>query len=211
MTIEFTAFPKIARLSRDVVLTEKLDGTNSAIGIVTGEHEDATATTGIGCDSTSILSIFVQSRKQFIIPGKDNFAFALWVKNHAVELSELGEGIHFGEWWGSGIQRGYGLPKGEKRFSLFNTRRWAPAVPNYEGEPRLPTAIEPPACCHVVPVLYVGPFDQASINGVMTTLQHHGSYATPFMNPEGIMIYHTAASTYFKKTFEGDEAGKEAA
>jgi hypothetical protein len=36
-----------------------------------------------------------------------------------------------------------------------------------------------------------------------------GSHAAPgFMKPEGIMIYHTAANQYFKKTFEGDEYGK---
>ncbi len=32
---------------------------------------------------------------------------------------------YFGEWWGSGVQRGYGLQKGDKRFSLFNVSRWA--------------------------------------------------------------------------------------
>ena len=44
---------------------------------------------------------------------------------------------------------------------------------------------------------------------VLSTLKYDGSHAAPgFMNPEGIMIYHTAANQYFKKTFEGDEKGK---
>ena len=60
---------------------------------------------------------------------------------------ELGVGQHFGEWWGFGIQRGYGLH--ERRFSLFNTGRWSdPAVR--------------PACCGVVPVLADGDFTGAS-------------------------------------------------
>ena len=38
MQIEFPEFPKIARLSRDVVIAEKLDGTNASIYIgVNGE------------------------------------------------------------------------------------------------------------------------------------------------------------------------------
>ena len=32
-----------------------------------------------------------------------------------------------------------------------------------------------------------------------------------FTIPEGIIVYHTAAKTMFKKTFEKDNAGKEAA
>jgi hypothetical protein len=209
--VEFVAFPKIARLSREVILTEKIDGTNAAIHIASGIFLDALVTVGVGCDFQSAVSIYAQSRSRIITLENDNFGFARWVKERAVELSNLGEGIHFGEFWGSGIQRGYGLPKGEKRFSLFNTGRWKPVVPNYTGEPQVSSANTAPACCGVVPVLYKGIFDQALINGVMTTLQNHGSYATPFMNPEGIMIYHTAASVYFKKTFEGDAAGKEAA
>jgi hypothetical protein len=80
-----------------------------------------------------------RSRSRWITPDDDNFGFAAWVEANRDELLTLGPGRHFGEWWGSGIQRGYGLPKGEKRFSLFNVSRW--------GESR-------PACCHVVPVLY---------------------------------------------------------
>jgi hypothetical protein len=65
------------------------------------------------------------SRSQYITPERDNHGFARWVQDDADELWALGEGRHFGEWWGSGIQRGYGLQKGEKRFSLFNVARWA--------------------------------------------------------------------------------------
>ena len=64
---------------------------------------------------------------------------------------ELGEGVHRGEWWGNGIQRGYGLQNGDKRFSLFNVHRWegleADSVPGLG----------------VVPVLWRGPFDTINV------------------------------------------------
>ena len=41
---------------------------------------------------------------------------------HRLSMTFLVPGRHFGEWWGSGIQRGYGLD--EKTFSLFNAYRW---------------------------------------------------------------------------------------
>ena len=87
---EFVPFQKIARLNRGMTVTEKIDGSNAAIGIA----EDG--------------EVYAQSRKQLIFPGKstDNFGFAGWVAEHADELREgLGEGLHFGEWWGAGIQR----------------------------------------------------------------------------------------------------------
>lgn len=106
---EFTPFPKIPRLFRDIVITEKIDGTNAAI---TFTPEDG-------------WTLITQSRSRVIISSDDNFGFARWAENNAEALFEvLGFGTHFGEWWGSGIQRGYGLPKGEKRFSLFNVHRW---------------------------------------------------------------------------------------
>lgn len=40
-------------------------------------------------------------------------------------------------------------------------------------------------------------------------LKWHGSKAAPdFMNPEGIVIFHTAANVMFKVTLEGDEKPK---
>jgi hypothetical protein len=113
----------------------------------------------------------------------------------------------------SGIQRGYGLPKGEKRFSLFNVSRWCLAgqtpsrIPT--GDPRIEKYQDVlPACCHLVPVLYRGVFDTAFIEGALTLLGAKGSFAAPgFMNPEGIIVFHTAANIGFKKTL-GDDGHK---
>ena len=92
--IEFEGFPKIARLSREAIITEKIDGTNAQIYI----GEDG--------------QIIAGSRTRWITPDSDNFGFARWGEQHRVELAALGPGRHFGEWWGSGIQRGYGLENG---------------------------------------------------------------------------------------------------
>lgn len=122
----FVEFPKIARLSRDITITEKLDGTNAAVQIVNEEllssNPDFFPTYVESIVKIDKLAIYAQSRTRLITPENDNYGFAKWVRANAEELAQLGEGVHFGEWWGNGIQRGYGLT--EKRFSLFNSGRW---------------------------------------------------------------------------------------
>ena len=174
--ITFEAFPSIARLSRDMVITEKIDGTNAQIII----DEDGSVCAG--------------SRTRLITPQDDNFGFAKWVEANKDELREkLGIGRHFGEWWGSGIQRGYGLK--EKRFSLFNVKRWKDAP--------LPSGV------YLVPVLYEGEFDTGVIEDAMFYLEKRGSSAARgFMKPEGVVVYHTKANVMFKKTFDKDDSGK---
>ncbi|MGC4002833.1 MAG: RNA ligase family protein [Pirellulales bacterium] len=193
---QFKEFPKIARLSRQCVITEKLDGTNAQIYI------------------TPEGMMFFGSRTRWITTQDDNFGFAKRATEHRDELSQLGPGRHFGEWWGSGIQRGYGLPKGEKRFSLFNVIRWC-----LPGEMPLETPTEDPrvvkvqkvlpACCGLVPVLYRGDFTTHNCEAALKRLRADGSHAAPgFMKPEGIVCFHTASNSGFKKTLEKDEAPK---
>ena len=115
----------------------------------------------------------------------------------------MGPGMHWGEWWGQGIQRGYGLT--EKRFSLFNTGRWFQTMPMGWI---MGTAKAPP-CCRVVPVLTVGNFKEINFEKQLLMLTERGSVAAPgFMKPEGIMVWHVAAQQYFKATIEGDEKPK---
>lgn len=181
--MEFQEFQKIARLSRDIVITEKIDGTNGVIGV-----EDDGVTMHVG------------SRSRWLtVENGDNFGLALWALMHRDELLTLGSGYHYGEWWGAGIQRRYGLA--EKRFSLFNVTRWADTPP--EGKaPR-------PACCSVVPTLYRGPFDTQAIDLALDSLSRNGSVAAPgFMKPEGVVIFHEQARMLFKKTIEKDEEPK---
>jgi hypothetical protein len=189
---DFVEFPKIARLSREVIVTEKIDGTNAQV-FICGDDEDGIDYSGVVAEAGG-LAIFAGSRNRWLTVKEDNFGFARWVQDHAAELAGLGIGRHFGEWWGSGIQRRYGLTGNDKRFSLFNVARWAD---------------ERPACCHAVPVLYRGMFDTQAVEGCIDLLRSHGSVAAPgFMNPEGVIVFHIAGNVGFKKTLHKDELPK---
>lgn len=169
---EFVAYQKIPRWSKDIVITEKIDGTNASIFV--------------GQDG----EFLVGSRNRWITPEADNFGFAAWAYENEESLRWLGPGHHYGEWWGPGIQRGYGTNR--KRFSLFNARRWS--------EQR-------PPCCDVVPILYSGPNVQGVVEAVLGELGRSGSAAAPgFMNPEGIVIFHVAGQNLYKKTLGSDGA-----
>lgn len=128
---EFEPFNKIARLFRDVTITEKIDGTNGVIFI--GEDGE----------------FLIGSRSRWITPADDNYGFAKWATTHKDELVALGPGWHHGEWWGQGVQRNYSQT--EKRFSLFNTAKWSdPAVrPNCcNVVPVLYQGVFTPGCVH---------------------------------------------------------------
>jgi hypothetical protein len=192
----FQEFPKIARLSREIIITEKIDGTNAQILI------------------TDNGGFFTGSRTQWITPEKDNAGFSRWAFENKEKLLKLGTGRHFGEWWGSGIQRGYDLPKGEKRFSLFNVSRWA----LYGTEPKRITMADPriekyqevlPEGVGLVPELYRGLFDTQKIDEILWQLKINGSQASKgYLRPEGIVIFHVAGNVGFKKTIEKDEIPK---
>lgn len=180
---EFETFRKIPRLSRTCIITEKIDGTNAQLLIT----EDG--------------KLYAGSRSRWLVTPddesltSDNFGFGRWALDHKEELVKgLGIGRHYGEWWGAGIQRKYGLK--EKRFSLFNTSIWSDPAAR-------------PACCSVVPLLYEGIFSTETVDEWVLTLRVEGSRAAPgFMNPEGVVVYHVAAGQYFKKTLDKDEQPK---
>lgn len=199
--MEFQGMPKIARLSRDCVVTEKIDGTNAQIhilplnpttNIVKDFEERGWA---VIKDNLFPYGIVPGSKNKEITPGKkDNYGFAQWVFDNAQELLKLGPGRHFGEWWGQGIQRGYDMD--HKVFSLFNTHRW------------LDDNIRPKVCS-VVPILYNGPFETIAINRTLGELASVGSMANPgYKDPEGIVIFHSAQGMLFKKTIKDDESHK---
>jgi len=203
-TLEFKGFGKIPRLRRRIVIPEKIDGTNGAVGVLT-EREPGFSdprVQHVHPDGLA-LGVYAQSRKNIITPERDNHGFARWVHGNAEALAViLGPGIHFGEWWGSGIQRGYGLEKDDKRFSLFNTKRWAELIQAVKAQV---SGLEFPPGLGVVPVLYDGDFSDFAINLILASLRVNGSQAVPgYMNPEGIVIYHTAGNLLFKVTLEKD-------
>jgi hypothetical protein len=194
--MDFQKFNKIPRLNREMIVTEKIDGTNGCIAI---EHKSLVQNPE---DALAVVDdhwIFAGSRKRWLTEDvnekiNDNFGFGGWVRRNAEELFTLGPGRHHGEWWGQGIQRKYGLD--HKRFSLFNTSMWEDADKR-------------PDCCDVVPILYKGMFNQEIIRLTLSELTAFGSKAAPgFMDPEGIVVFHVAANKSFKVTCEDDEVPK---
>lgn len=199
MNLEFEAFPKIGRLKRPIVVTEKLDGTNAQIVVSRADLvEGAVPESAIAVVADEIpYYVLFASRSKYIKVGDDNYGFAAHFTPMAQQLAAaLGEGRHFGEWWGKGIQRGYGLT--EKRFTLFNTMRW-------DSPEQLERLV--PVDIHVVPVLYQGPMTDTQ--PYINLLKETGSFASMgYMDPEGIVIYHMATRTMFKQTIDKDEEPK---
>jgi hypothetical protein len=180
----FETFKKIPRLGRTVIITEKLDGTNAQVFV---PHDPR-------------LPLAIGSRNRWITPGKttDNYDFARWVMDNEEAIRRLGPGRHFGEWWGVGIARRYGIA--ERRWSLFNTSQWT------EQELR---DRDLPSNVHVVPLMAqheLRPecgFDP--VQEAIGRLKTEGSLAAPgFMDPEGIVIRHSASAQLYKWTFDGD-------
>ena len=198
--IAFQEFPKIPRLRRDMVVTEKIDGTNAAVGILPAEAVDYITPNAllVKVDGTE-YAVYAQSRKRLITPDQDNYGFARYVWDHACYLvADLGPGLHFGEWWGYGINRGYGLDN--RRFSLFNANRWEDTyLADGFCTPRM----------HVVPVLWRGGFDDLDVPFQLKCLTGAGSVASPgYMRPEGIVIFHKASKSMFKVLVENDDEPK---
>lgn len=178
--MEFKPWPKMTRVEnrRTPIFTEKIDGTNACVVISFADANDKTIYTSL--TEVGPMSIWAQSRTRFITPDDDNFGFAAWVRDNAEALLKLGEGYHFGEWWGRGIQRTYGLE--ERRFSLFDTRRW------HNDNP-------PPEPCHLVPILT----DVTTIAEARDWLVTNGSAAAPgWMKPEGAVMFDLDTKTPFK-------------
>ena len=69
--MDFIKFPKIFRVSRPCVITEKIDGTNAQI-CITEEGE-----------------FLVGSRTRWITPEDDNYGFARWANENKEELLRL--------------------------------------------------------------------------------------------------------------------------
>lgn len=226
MKIDFQAPRKIARYNREVTVTEKIDGTNAAVviqrrdGGVPGALMDADGflysadSNGNEALPGAVLDEFVisaQSRRRVIAPGKshDNHGFAGWVRTNAQKLVDvLGEGTHFGEWYGRRIQRGYDVPEelghGGRYFALFNVGRWG------EHQAQLEAAVEG---LTVVPTLdtYDTLAVQPWLNFLMRRLKNYGSRATGaegYPDPEGVVLFHTHSYGLYKVTFEHDDVGK---
>jgi len=167
--VEFKAWDKIPRENPfTVTISEKMDGTNACVII----------------QDSKIVG--VQSRKRFITPENDNYGFAAWVFENETDLLGLGDGYHYGEWAGIGIQKNpHALDS--KKFFLFNTFRWSENNPNR------------PKCCEVVPVLFQGLLKPETIPSLLGLLRAN---AGENETPEGVVVYYHAFRKYTKHTIK---------
>lgn len=175
---EFRMFPKIPRWSREVIVTEKIDGTNGVVYV-----------------SDDLKTVLAGSRSRWLTDDlPDHHGFRKWVQENAELLRGLGPGTHFGEWWGQGIARNYKLK--EKRWSLFNVSRWG------DG------AIRPSVCGVVPILWRGPMDKLDVEQQIMHLRMSGSKAAPGFMKPEGIVIYHVHGNQMFKKTLENDDALK---
>jgi hypothetical protein len=179
--VKFKEWAKIPRggATETITISEKIDGTNACV--ILNEDGDL-----LGC----------QSRNRLIKPGDDNFGFATWAHENAEDLRSLGEGYHYGEWAGPGIQKNnHGYE--ERKFLLFNTARWNPDNPNR------------PECCDTVPVLYEGPSSPDVVPEVMDELWHAyqslRAASGTAIKPEGVVVWFHRGRRFEKHTFENPD------
>lgn len=203
--MEFKKWDSIPRLSKEnMSIAEKIDGSSCAIRVREwdGTVDDSDALTTVTVEGGAIYTVWAQSRKRFLQPSKegDNFGFAKWVLDNATELVQiLGPGDHYGEWFGAGIQRRYGLS--DKRFALFNAHRWLEIL--HPSEDRFGIGL------YIVPVLYAGPFNGAMINRHVELLRLTGSKAVLHEWPaEGLVVNLRSSGVSYKVLLENDDYHK---
>lgn len=205
MSFEFRNYGKIPRwVNEHVWISEKLDGTNSCVVVedVTGKVWSAdnlppNAVAWMEYDY-ACYAVYAQSRSRFLLPGKgtDNFGFANYVQENAVGLVKtLGVGYSYGEYYGSGIQSGYGLVNGERHFALFPTARHTMWSDDYEKYTEVPGL-------EIAPELYEGPFGEGNcIEDCLNLLRENGSFAQSakgFARPEGVVVQFKLSGARYK-------------
>lgn len=194
----FEAFPKVPRLHGQTYITEKIDGTNACI-----EYRPT--------DGGYLMSACSRNRRLLTIEvsehfhghprvawhGTDNAGFGAWVVANHESLTRLGYGRHFGEWYGQGIQRTYGLD--HKRFALFQ-------------HPKNGLSEGLPANVSCVPMLDIhSEFSMSRIESYMLLLKMDGSRAVPgWMEPEGVIVYHARSGQLFKHLYDPAPKGQKA-
>lgn len=170
MATESPGYPKTGRLTGPWRVTEKIDGTNAVIRVEPG-------------------LIRFGSRNRWLTREQDNHGFCAWGERHQAWLANvLGDGTHYGEWYGSRIQRGYGMTT--RTLALFDVSRY---------EERLANAIDNPGLT-LVPVLQdecTDPTEWLRCGGMPSLL---GS--SPM---EGVVLHHHRVRLALKVVFPGQK------
>jgi len=180
---QFKAYPKTRRLT-DVYafISEKIDGTNGVLFV----------------DGSRVVA---GSRSKWLVDDGskswDNHGFGAWVKENEVILSQLPDGFHYGEWYGRGINRNYGLK--DRRFMLFNRMRYLELL---ELMPSLYKVLELETILSQINIMDV----QAQLAIHKRELMHESGsrHVRGFKRPEGVMVRIPAADKVFKVVWDKD-------
>ncbi len=177
---EFKAYQKTLRLeSIDVILSEKIDGTNAVINIDTDGN------------------VLAGSRTRWLVDDGsnkwDNYGFGKWVAKNGAELGKLPPGTHYGEWYGKGINRNYGMT--DRKLMLFN----APRYIGLQQSGLLPSCVELETVIHTC-----GPLDLYDhIEFFKQEAEDRGSWHVPgFMKVEGLIVRIPKVDKVFKVVWD---------
>ena len=185
----YPKYPKTHRLENiNCIISEKVDGTN---GLIHGIYDS----------KTESFKVKFGSRTRYLNPevkDGDNFGFASFYLPYKKLFKKLFNSLReehsdlcdikiYGEWFGKGIQRGYGLEN--KYFMPFNKYYAA-----FLQQGSIPNIIEPYIFCECKYNI------QESLDA-MSLLRANGSYLIPgYDNPEGIIINFRDLDIRFKET-----------
>lgn len=184
----FKPFPKITRYTRPRLghITEKMDGTNACVIVEGGQV--------VGAQSRNRLLTSLSHNsfgEPFFQDHGENHGFAHWVKTNKDKLALLGDGYHYGEWCGPGIN-GNRHNLTEKVFYHFNPFRYRDTdFKEYE------------AGISFVRVLFEGEITDEVVK--RTAEAHWDSIHDVFYKPEGVMIYYHDFKTTLKFTYDNPE------
>lgn len=192
--VGFIKWPSTPRWHKGLTITEKIDGTNACIRILDG-------------------TVSAQSRKRLITPESDNFGFAEWVHENAGALTDvLGYGVHFGEWFGEGIQKN---PLGieGKRFALFSPWKFNESqkevIENSGLVEFVPVLFEGQADIYTIPrVLEELDWDGTKVQGAKMISQGYAFEPDRMARPEGIIVWHRETQQKYKILLDNDSIHK---
>lgn len=179
--MDFKAYPKTQRLSNEIVtIAEKIDGTN---GVLHVDHQSRTVLAG--------------SRSKWLINDGsrswDNHGFGAWVKENEEKLLNLPEGLHYGEWYGKGINRNYGMK--DRKLMLFNRSRYQ----NILEEGDFPTELELET---VISLVSVSELPEEALR-IKARVDKEGSYHVPgFMKTEGVIFRFQLSAKVYKEVWD---------
>lgn len=192
--MKYPSFNKIERLENIYcIISEKIDGTNGLIEINYDSVKFGSKNRYLESheDNAGFMNFYSYHKNIFINTAKELNEKEIEISGETLTKYEEIYPIHiYGEWFGKGIQRGYGLDK--KFFMPFN-----PEYAELLIEHEVPHIVRPY-------ILYEGKFSEKVATSSMHFLKEEGSYVIPkYMKPEGIVIYFPKYNFYLKDTFEG--------